>query len=221
VIRIYRSRPGETFRTARDRPPEISVQHAPELMGAAMRVSPAFSGREIATLRLALEGMTDHTDVDIVLAGDGVLYHVGPPDRPIERTPTPADPKPAPRAIFSKAGGDLLLLDPRPALRSVLRDALEVLGYEARAVDARDEAGLLDCIRTREPEVVLVSRESAWAPPAALAGLQGRVATVLVTQGSVVDAPGWDAVVRHPLRIHALSSLLDPLVERVRCQRRA
>ena len=219
MIRIYRSRPGETFRTARDRPPEVSVPHAAELIAAALRVSPAFSGREIATLRLALESLPDQSDLDIVLAGDGILYHVGSPDRPIVRSPSPADPKPPLRAIFSRAGGDIILIEPRPALRSVLRDALEVLGYEARAVDARDEAGLQDCIRTREPEVVVVSRESASAPPAALAGLSGRAAMVLVTQSPVSEAPGWDVVARHPLKIHTLSSLIDPLVERVRRQR--
>jgi len=218
VIRVFRSRTGDSFRGARDRTPDLVAGNLGELFAAIERGAPGFSARELATLRLALDGVAEHPDADVVLAGDGVLYNVVPGDRPVEVVAQ--EPRKAEK-IFSRTGGRILLIEARPELRAVMRDALEVLGYEALALAPTDREALALSLERQRPEVVLVSRNEAGPRPSPLAGAPAHLATVLVTPPPAPPATGWDAVTCHPLKVDGLAAVLDPLVERIRLLRRA
>src|SRR5579872_2883660 len=72
--------------------------------------------------------------------------------------------------IFSRTGGCVLLIEARAELRAVMRDVLEVLGYEALALAPTDREALALSLERQRPEVVLVSRSEAGPRPSALAG---------------------------------------------------
>jgi hypothetical protein len=219
VIRIFRSRTGDSFRGARDRTPDLVAADLGDLFAAIERGTPGFSARELATLRLALDGVSDYPDADVVLAGDGVLYNVVSSDRPVEVVP--AEPRKA-EDVFSKTGGRVLLLEPRPELRAVMRDALEVIGFETDAFAPLDGEAIALALRQRRPEIVLVSEgEHAPRPAALVAGAAAPLASVLVAPPPPPLAAGWDAVTCHPLKVEGLAAVLDPLVTRVRLLRGA
>jgi hypothetical protein len=217
MIRVFVSRAGEPLWTAPDRRPDLVIERGDDIAQVASSTR-ILSNRELATLRLATADLEQAPGGDIVLAAGGALFHVNlTAGAPAPERPPPEE---RPETSFARRGGKVFVVESqRTSLGSVLREVLELVGYDAihRALSDPDPPS--SDRRARDPEVLIVLGAAPSTPPPALPEAFAPRAAILVGNREEHIPAGWDSVVSPPLHARTLVSVIDPLVERVRLAR--